>query len=75
MIPVNQRLTDAQVYDLRRRYTIVYKTLELVRNYPDFDNGGPLPDAIDAALRGEVPELLKFILEVRETYGPAQEGT
>lgn len=75
MIPADQHLTYEQVLDLRRRYTIVYETLSLVREYPDFDNGGPLADAIDQALRGELPDILQFILEVNETYGPVQEDT
>lgn len=28
------------------------RVLEMVRQYPDFDGGGPLPDAIDAVLSG-----------------------
>jgi hypothetical protein len=75
MIPADQLLTAEQVFDLRQRYTILYETLQLVREYPDFDEGGPLADAIDSALRGEIPEILQFILEVRETYGPVNEGT
>lgn len=73
MIANEQELTPAEVLDLRRRYTILYETLDLVRQYPDFDNGGVLADAIDSALRGEMPECLSFAHGVRETYGPVQE--
>ncbi len=74
MIPEDQRLTDEQVLDLRRRYTILYETLLLVREYPDFDGDTMLGSAIDAALRGEIPEPLAFVFNIHETYGPVQQG-
>jgi hypothetical protein len=37
------------------------RVLELVRQYPDFDGGGPLADAMDQALRGEPVPLLDTI--------------
>ena len=75
MIPEDQPLTDAQVLDLRRRYTILFETMSLVRQYPDFDNDSPLGNAMDAAMRGELPEMLEFVLQIRETYGPPQTET
>jgi hypothetical protein len=75
MIPENERLSDEQVLDLRCRYTILYETMLLVREYPDFDGDTMLGAAMDAALRGEVPEPLAFVLSVRETYGPPEQST
>lgn len=39
---------------LQRENAIFRATLQLVRNYPDFDDGSVVGDAIDVALRGEV---------------------
>lgn len=75
MIPDGRQLTDEEVYELRRRYTIMFETLLLVREYPDFDGDTLFGTAIDAALRGEIPEPLEFILSVRETYGPPEQST
>lgn len=75
MISDDRKLTDDEVLELRRRFTILYETMLLVREYPDFDNGGPLADAIDSALRGELPRCLAFIDDVVQTYGPVQRTT
>ena len=35
--------------------------LEIVRQYPDFDSGGPLPEMMDQVLRGEPSTMLDFL--------------
>jgi len=42
--------------------------LQLVREYPDFDNGGTLAEVMDAALRLEIHPALQFLVDVRATY-------
>lgn len=42
-----------EVVRLRAQLATAHDALHLVREYPDFDHGGILPDVIDAALRGE----------------------
>ena len=40
-------------------------TLAIVRQYPGFDDGGPLAEMIDEALAGKKPELLKNIERIQ----------
>jgi hypothetical protein len=37
------------------------QVLMIVREYPDFDEGGVIPDMINEALQGKMPELLKSL--------------
>jgi hypothetical protein len=45
--------------------------LELVREYPDFDEGGPLAEMMDQVLAGEPTPMLDFVYGVIAEYGPA----
>jgi hypothetical protein len=37
------------------------RTISIVRQYPDFDEGGPLALAMDQALSGQEPEILPLL--------------
>jgi hypothetical protein len=43
--------------------------LEVVREYPDFDDGGPLPDMMDQVLRGEPSPMLEKLAEWERIFG------
>jgi hypothetical protein len=44
--------------DARKTNDMLLSVIGIVRNYPDFDNGGPLADMMDEALAGKRPTLL-----------------
>ena len=45
-------------------------TLAIVRQHPDFDEGGPMAEMIDEALTGEKPELLKNLERIQSSVKP-----
>ena len=46
------------------------RVIEIVRQHPDFDQGGPMADMMDQALRGEVPTLPGVIDDLRAGRKP-----
>jgi hypothetical protein len=57
---------DAQRH--KRAADIFASVMRLVREYPAFDEGGPLPEAMDMAFRQEIHPAVAFIAEVQATY-------
>lgn len=52
------------------RERVLLGLLEMLRQHPDFDAGGPFADAIDEALRGETPQLLIAAAHLRQGLKP-----
>ena len=50
--------TRAEIAARRATYESLRAALRLVREYPDFDQGGPLPEMMDQVLRGEPSPML-----------------
>ena len=44
--------------------------LSVVRAYPDFDDGGPLPEMMDQVLRGERAPMLEKLAELTQASAP-----
>lgn len=63
-------LRDAERH--KRMADILFSTMQLVRQYPDFDGRdgeeNMLGDAMDAAMRGEVHDAVQFIAEIHANY-------
>lgn len=60
---------------LTEREAVLLGVIELVRNHPDFDNGGPMADAMDQALRGETPKLLIDVAHLQRGLKPPSAST
>src|SRR4051812_11300335 len=55
------------------REDVLTETIRLVRQHPDFDEGGFMADAMDQALRGETPKVLidlSYIAQGRKPPNP-----
>lgn len=50
----------------RERTRVLHTALSIVRNYPDFDNGGPLADMMDDVLAGRPSQMLQSLDMIRE---------
>ena len=49
---------------LRERLNRLETALRIVREYPDFDGGGPLPDMIDDELAGRQSACVQTLFEI-----------
>jgi hypothetical protein len=46
--------------DQETEIRVLRQVLEIVRQYPDFDEGGPIPEMFDEALEGKIPEVIRL---------------
>ena len=46
--------------------------IEMVRQHPDFDQGGPMAEMMDQALKGETPKLLVAAHYLRQGRRPPE---
>lgn len=63
------KITDGKeaIYACQEAYryiTRIEAALRILREYPDFDAGGPLPQMIDDVLEAKYNDMLEFMLRI-----------
>ena len=59
---------DAAAFNAWFMINMLQEVIAIVREYPDFDEGGPMAEMMDQALAGEVPELWSKLIEFQALY-------
>jgi hypothetical protein len=55
-------------FDLMLENTLLKQALSIVREYPDFDHGGPMVDMMDEVLQGKYSNLIKYVNDMRNLH-------
>ena len=50
-----------QLAQLRREKDVLRATIEIARQHPDFDAGGPIAEMLDEALSGKTPHMVEAL--------------
>ena len=59
---------DAAAFNGWMTIYMLKEVIAIVREYPDFDGGGPMAEMMDQALAGGVPDLWLAIIEFQKLY-------
>ena len=68
--PTGDPYLHMMVHEAANEIEQLRAALAAVREYPDFDDGGPLPEMMDQVLRGEPAPMLDKLAEWARVYGP-----
>ncbi len=64
---------EAEFAALQKENTVLKWAIAIVRQHPDFDDGGPLAEMMDEVLAGKYPELLNTMSKWHQLVTPNAE--
>ena len=67
-----ERALNAPRSETQDRVSVLLGVIEMVRQHPDFDQGGPMAEMMDQALKGETPNLLVAAHYLRQGRRPPE---